>query len=215
MSAAPDETFLIPVPGLADNRALGVAAGHYSVPTADLHTIFEPVILEIANLVTEQVSAMARPPKTLLLVGGFGASDYLRESLKMALGKGVDVLRPPGAWRAVAQGAMMKGLAMAGVRSEERREVKKYYGTEWVSKYDEKLHASIRGKRYWCGLDGCYKVSAIQWFTDKVSTHTPSLPPREMTMAVLTDTRTALRKTLRWKPPSTGPPPSRKAASKP
>lgn len=190
MSAAPDETFLIPVPGLADNRALGVTAGHYAVPASDLHTIFEPVILEITKLVSEQVSAMARPPKTLLLVGGFGASDYLRESLKMALGKGVDVLRPPGAWRAVARGAVMKGLAMAGVRSEERREPKRYYGTEWVSKYDEKLHASIRGKRYWCGLDGCYKVSAIQWFTEKAS-YTPSLPPSRKTVVVLTDTRTA------------------------
>lgn len=175
MSAAPDETFPIPVPGLPDNRALGIMAGHYALPAFDLHTIFEPVILEITNLVSEQVSSMACPPKTLLLVGGFGASEYLRESLKMALGKGVEVLRPPGAWRAVAQGAVMKGLAMAGVgRSEERREVKRYYGTEWVSKYDEKLHASIRGKRYWCGLDGCYKVSTMQWFTEKVSPFFPS-----------------------------------------
>ena len=168
MGAGPDESFLIPVPGLADNRALGVTAGYFAAPASDLHTIFEPVILEITKLVSEQVSSMANPPQTLLLVGGFGASDYLKESLKMALGKGVEVMRPRGAWRAVAQGAVMKGLEMAGVRTEERRELKRYYGTEWVSKYDEKLHTSIRGKRYWCGLDGCYKVSAMQWFTEKV-----------------------------------------------
>ena len=33
---------------------------------------------------------------------------------------------------------------------------------------DEKLHgATLRNKKHWCGLDGCWKVYTMEWFIKK------------------------------------------------
>ena len=146
-----------------ENAALGIADSIYALPVSDIHIIFEPVIRETVNLVREQVASLPAPPRAFLLVGGFGGSDYLLERLRVAL-DGVEVLRPPSPWRAVAQGAVIRGLgtageSMAGGKRERRS------GMEVVARYDESVHASIKRKKYWCGLDGCYKVFVMQWFT--------------------------------------------------
>lgn len=143
---------------------MNVTDGVYALPVSDLHTIFEPVILETTKLVSEHVFSLPFAPKAIFLAGGFGASEYLRERLREALG-GVEVLQPPGAWRAVAQGAAMMGLAAAERECLAEARVRRY-GLEWVARYDEGAHASIRRKTYWCGLDGCYKVSVMHWFAE-------------------------------------------------
>ena len=161
------ETYPFPAPSLPDNAYLGIAEGTFALPVTDIHLIFEPVILETTKLVREHVSSLPVPPKAILLIGGFGESNYLCERLREALG-GVEILRPPGAWRAVAQGAVMMGLEAEAAEKEGRRseERVKRYGIELVKRYDERLHSSIRRKRHWCGLDGCYKISVMHWFPE-------------------------------------------------
>ena len=65
-----------------------------TVPGEDIATIFLPVIQEIVKLVEEQIAATERPVKAVLLVGGFGQSSFLRDSLRTALSHEVDVMQP-------------------------------------------------------------------------------------------------------------------------
>ncbi|KAI5467022.1 hypothetical protein BGZ63DRAFT_345199 [Mariannaea sp. PMI_226] len=181
LNASPDETYTIPVPGLANNKALGITRGRFALKASDLQTIFEPVVLEVIRLVKEQITSSNVPIRAVLLVGGFGASNYLKERLRNAVDKKIQIMQPPNAWQAVVQGAVMKGLANSAPEDLtmvkiKNRKARKHYGTEWRTRYDEKLHADLKHKRQWCGLDGCYKIHAMEWFIqrgDQVSENEP------------------------------------------
>ncbi|KAK1968964.1 actin-like ATPase domain-containing protein [Colletotrichum sublineola] len=181
LGAAPDDTYTIPVGGLANNKELGINRGRFSLKASDLQTIFEPVVLECIKLVKDQITASNVPIRAILLVGGFGASNYLKERLRNAIDKSIQIMQPPNAWQAVVQGAVMKGLAQVSperltqVRIQNRK-ARKHYGTEWRTKYDAKVHKHLEQKRHWCGLDGCYKVYTMEWFIqrgDSVSENEP------------------------------------------
>lgn len=73
--------------------------------------ILEPVIAEVVKLVLGQIDATNTKVKSVLLVGGFSGSQYLRERIKGAVKQGIEVIKPPYAWSAVVQGALVKGLA--------------------------------------------------------------------------------------------------------
>ena len=178
LGAAPDETYTIPVAGLANNKSIGISRGRYALKAADLQTIFEPVVLEVIKLVKDQISASDTGITAVLLVGGFGASAYLKERIRNAIDRDIQILQPPNAWQAVVQGAVMKGLANSAPEELtmvkiKNRKARKHYGTEWRSRYDDKLHSHLREKRHWCGLDGCYKVYTMEWFIQRVSTPGP------------------------------------------
>lgn len=165
MHAPGGEIYPFPVPSLPDNESLGISDGTFALPVSELHLIFEPVILETTKLVSEHVSSLPVPPKAVILLGGFGGSEYLHERLREALGR-VEILRPPRPWRAVAQGAVMKGLEGVEQQGSGNGKGVRRYGMELIEKYDERLHSSIRRRRHWCGLDGCYKVHVMRWFPE-------------------------------------------------
>ncbi|KAK0705553.1 hypothetical protein B0H67DRAFT_386378 [Lasiosphaeris hirsuta] len=172
MSAPPDESFIIPVGGLANNRELGISRGRYALKAADLQTIFEPVVQEVIKLVKDQITSSKVPIRAVLLVGGFGASNYLKERLRNAVDRNIQIMQPPNAWLAVVHGAVMKGLAQSAPEKltmvkVQNRKARKHYGTEWRTRYDEKIHGHLRDKRHWCGLDGCWKVYTMEWFIKK------------------------------------------------
>lgn len=72
--------------------------------------------------------------RAVLLVGGFGQNNYLKERLRSTLGSSVAVLQPPNAWTAVVRGAVMMGLANANSKYAavgiESRAARKHYGVE-------------------------------------------------------------------------------------
>ncbi|KAL8377885.1 hypothetical protein RB595_008528 [Gaeumannomyces hyphopodioides] len=190
ITASPDDTFAIPVGGLANDRELGISRGRFSLKATDLQTIFEPVVLEVIKLVRQQMAASKVDVRAVLLVGGFGASNYLKGRLRSALlqsdpgGSGarpIEVLQPANAWLAVVQGAVMKGLALSApgqltMVKVQNRKARKSYGTEWRSRYDENKHGHLEDKRHWCGLDGCWKIYTMEWFMhtgDAVSENEP------------------------------------------
>ena len=75
------EEFIIPVAGLADNTALGIKRGKMTIPGVEIRKIFEPVLKEVLKLVVDQIKATQQKTKAVLLVGGFGGSAYLRDSM--------------------------------------------------------------------------------------------------------------------------------------
>lgn len=181
MNVPPDQTYTIPVPGLANNKALGITRGRFALKASDLQTIFEPVVLEVIRLVKEQIASSNVAIRAVLLVGGFGASNYLKERLRNAVDRDIQIMQPPNAWQAVVQGAVMKGLANSApddltMVKIKNRKARKHYGTEWRTRFDDKQHAHLKSKRQWCGLDGCYKIHAMEWFIQRVSAQSPAKP---------------------------------------
>ena len=62
----------------------------------EVKDIFKPVVNEVVALVMGQIKATKVPVKAVLLVGGFGQSVYLRDSVRQAVaGLGVEVMQSP------------------------------------------------------------------------------------------------------------------------
>lgn len=179
LGASPDETYMIPVPGLANNKRLGISRGRYALKASDLQKIFEPVVLETIKLVKEQIASSTVPIRAVLLVGGFGASNYLKECLRNSIDSSIQIMQPPNAWLAVVHGALMKGLAQSApqqltmVKVQNRR-ARKHYGIEVSIPYNEKLHGHLKHKKFWHGLYGIYKVNTMNWFLKKASSPRPA-----------------------------------------
>lgn len=170
---------MTPVPGLAQDKGLGVMLpGYINLTASDLHAIFEPVILQVIQLIREQIITSNAPIRKVMLIGGFGQSTYLRERIQAASYPGIqgplEVLQPEHACRAVVEGAALKGLSMhvpgkvAHVRIKARA-ARKHYGTEAGIPYREELHSSIYNKRWYDGLDGIWRVDVLDWFITRVS----------------------------------------------
>ena len=63
---------------------------------AEVQAIFDPVVKEVLNLVNGQIKAAKRHVKTVILVGGFGQSAYLRDAIREEVKpSNVDVLQCP------------------------------------------------------------------------------------------------------------------------
>ena len=87
---------LVLVPGLIDNPETGVRRGKIVLGAAELRGVFRPVIDEVITLVKGQVRATKKIVKAVLLVGGFGQSAYLRDSIRGAVeGSGIEVMQSP------------------------------------------------------------------------------------------------------------------------
>jgi molecular chaperone DnaK (HSP70) len=145
------------VPGLASNPQLGIRHGRFTVKPVEMKSIFDPIILKIIELVKGQIMASDDRIKAVLLVGGFGQNNYLKERLRGSL-DGIEVLQPPNSWTAIVRGAVMVGLSHAnsnlaaiGVVS---RKARKHYGIELDHNYDSSTHdASKRQGQHSLGKD--------------------------------------------------------------
>ncbi|CZR38902.1 uncharacterized protein FPRO_05906 [Fusarium proliferatum ET1] len=137
--------FFITVPAIWSDLAK-----EKTMKASDVHKIFEPVVLEVIRLVKDQITAGNVPVQAILLVGGFGSSNYLKERLRAAIDSSVRILQPPNAWQAIVQGAVLKGLALSSPDSTvvkvENRKARKHYGTEWSVRWDEKSPKSKERK---------------------------------------------------------------------
>ena len=84
------------VPGLADNKELGIRKNKMTLPGTTVKAIFEPVVNEVLKLVTGQIEAVKRPVKAVVLVGGFGQNAYLRDTIRDKLkSSNVEVMQSP------------------------------------------------------------------------------------------------------------------------
>ena len=76
------DNILIPVPGLVNDKSKGVMRGKYTMTAENLRAVFQPVISTITGLVNVQINLSSGNVKAVVLVGGFGQSPYLRESIR-------------------------------------------------------------------------------------------------------------------------------------
>lgn len=154
--------------------------------TADqIKDIFEPVVREVCDLVQGQVDnlrAKGGVVSGIVLVGGFGQSNYLYRRLKAHFvtadppppyserpthanaSTSIEVMQPVYAWTAVVRGAVLRGLEGNMVISRKSR---MHYGTSYATVYDEEKHSV--SERYWSPLWERWMVSdRMQWHIAKV-----------------------------------------------
>lgn len=151
--------------------------------------IFEPVVKQVCDLVQGQVDGLRAKGGVvsgIVLVGGFGQSDYLYRRLKSHFSSAapppyserpthastsasqdagsIEVMQPVYAWTAVVRGAVLRGLEGNMVISRKSR---MHYGTSFATVYDEEKHSV--SERYWSPLWERWMVSdRMQWHIAKV-----------------------------------------------
>jgi len=127
---------------LPDDGSRNIRRNRFRVPLEDMQKeIFEPVIKDVLDLVREQISMAGSGVAAVLLVGGFGQSEYLKSRVSAAVGASIKVLQPSNGWTAVVQGAAMIGLSRANARlttvNVSERIARQHYGTELVSRFQK------------------------------------------------------------------------------
>ncbi|POS78878.1 hypothetical protein DHEL01_v202724 [Diaporthe helianthi] len=188
----------IPFPGLADDEEVGLDSGFLVMTAAQAKEIFEPVVKEVCDLVQGQVDGLRAKGgivSGIILVGGFGQSDYLYRRLKShftsaapppyserpthanALSNAgdntsIEVMQPMYAWTAVVRGAVLRGLEGNMVVS---RKARMHYGTSYATVFDEDKHSV--SERYWSPLWERWMVSdRMQWHIAKGEAISPLTP---------------------------------------
>lgn len=123
---------------------LGVKRGRINVKVAEVKGIFDPIVNKIIKLVDDQIRTTSRKIRAVLLVGGFGQNNYLKECLRTSLSSTIQILQPPNAWTAVVRGAVMMGLARSDPRLTSvglvSRAARKHYGADMSVPFDETRH---------------------------------------------------------------------------
>ncbi|KAK4455025.1 hypothetical protein QBC34DRAFT_289334 [Podospora aff. communis PSN243] len=188
----------VPFPGLPDDEAIGLDSGFLVMTAEQIKEIFDPVVKEVCDLVQGQVESLRAKGgivSGIILVGGFGQSDYLYRRLKNhfasaapppyserpthssgAVSDGeyssVEVMQPVYAWTAVVRGAVLRGLEGNMVIS---RKARMHYGTSYATVYDEEKHSV--SERYWSPLWERWMVSdRMQWHIAKGEAISPLSP---------------------------------------
>jgi hypothetical protein len=177
-------------PGLPDDEEVGLDSGFLVMTAEQIQDIFEPVVKEVCDLVQGQVDTLRAKGgivSGIILVGGFGQSDYLYRKLKshfttsaapppyserptqsnidLRERPSIEVMQPVYAWTAVVRGAVLRGLEGNMVIS---RKARMHYGTSYATVYDETKHSVA--ERYWSPLWERWMVSdRMQWHIAKVS----------------------------------------------
>ena len=174
-----NEEFNVPVGGLRDDQRAGIRRSKLRVTGAEVEAFFEPIVQEILTLVQEQMDAIGHPVSTILLIGGFGQSHYLRSKLQAKFAT-TTVMRSPQSWTAVVRGALMMGLASTspnhpGVRISARK-ARKHYGIYAYEKFNPMIHDDSR--KWWCKYEGAHQIDTMTWFIAKNDTVREQKPQR-------------------------------------
>jgi hypothetical protein len=88
-------------PDVPDNSAEGLENGRLAVTGEDLKKVFDPVVDKVNLLLAEQIEAVGNGQNgrkiPVLLVGGFGSSEYLKARVAQMFDN-CDILQPPDAY---------------------------------------------------------------------------------------------------------------------
>ncbi|KAF5572993.1 Hsp70 family heat shock protein [Fusarium pseudoanthophilum] len=160
-----DEEYIVNFPGahLPDNEDEGLKRDFWFMPGEAVQEIFEPLISDIVRLVREQVQSAklerpSQPVKGIFLVGGFGASQYLKARLQDA-NPDIQVIQPEDAWAAIVKGAALSRLSHTKVVSTKAT---RHYGVSSMCIY-EPITDKGRPTTTSC-IDGEVRTERMRWY---------------------------------------------------
>ncbi|KAL4925366.1 Hsp70 family protein [Aspergillus undulatus] len=171
-----DVDYFIPVAGATDDPTVPIEDGFFLLSNDDVEGIFDPIVRQIEDLVSGQILAVLREglsAKTIILVGGFGASEYLFHRLQKAT-PNAKVLQPPDGWSAVVRGAVYRGLEGNKVES---RIARRHYGVVFRRIFDDMLDCENDPNKVWDPLEERYFIDdQMEWYINKSSKISESKP---------------------------------------
>ena len=140
----PQDGVNIPVPGIPDNKELGVRRGFLHLTGKVMIELFMPLLHDIRDLLLEQIRVSRKSVSAVFLVGGFGQNAYLCRYLRACISEDIELICPVHGWTAVSRGGLAKGLATycpsAPRVSIESRVARKHYGHQMVVKFNPLIH---------------------------------------------------------------------------
>ena len=176
-------TFYVNVPTVGTLEQARVYGGNFEITQDEMRSLFDPIIDQIVNLISAQVSKVSESPYTvgsILLVGGFGESEYLYKRVNSwASQSGIQVIQPRDAATSIVRGAVMRGLepkegpARTGIVRRARRS----YGVAMKESF-------VPGKHLECDAiiddPSGQKLARnqVSWFIRKVGNQSFSSAPR-------------------------------------
>ncbi|RPB00669.1 hypothetical protein L873DRAFT_1827566 [Choiromyces venosus 120613-1] len=161
-----NKLFWVPVMGVPDDEDKGIRGGFLKLSRREVKEIFEPIVAQVLELISKQVIEVLKsgkgPIAAILLVGGFGSSEYLYQRINRWAADKINVMQPRNAWTAVVRGAIIRGL-QGDIAAVQSRLSRRYYGVVHDSKYDESKHDEA--ERTWHPLRCEWVVkNRIQWY---------------------------------------------------
>ncbi|KAI0528130.1 actin-like ATPase domain-containing protein [Xylaria bambusicola] len=161
-----DENFYISFPSanLEDDEDEDLVGNCWTMSGRQVKGIFDPLITDIIRLVEEQVNSaqaklQGRPIKAIFLVGGFGASLYLKSCIENEI-PNIQVIQPDGAWAAIVKGAVLS--RMKNCPTVTSTQAVRHYGTAAWTPY-----VTMRDKgqpQKLCPLEGINRVRMNTWY---------------------------------------------------
>lgn len=181
-----DNKFNVPLPGAEDDVSAGIDCGFITLSTAEVAELFRPLVNSVIDLVERQrnmLGAYGKTAKGVILVGGFGQSNYLFKCLKSrfadedpppqytrAADEAVSepdtkfvVLQPANAWTAVVRGAVLASLRKKVVLS---RKARRHYGIVCNSLFDATKHPERL--KYWSSKSETWRANEqLSWHIER------------------------------------------------
>ena len=167
------EMFYANVPAMSDLEDARVYGGNFEITREEMRSLFDPIVNQIVNLIKAQVMAASAGPQqvnAILLVGGFGESEYLFQRVQLwASQYNIQVIQPREASTAIVRGAVMKGLEpKAGpAKTEISRRARRSYGVPMNQPFIEGKHLEADAF-YHSDTGQKLARNQISWFIHKV-----------------------------------------------
>ncbi|KAG9650183.1 actin-like ATPase domain-containing protein, partial [Aureobasidium melanogenum] len=166
----PRKVYPIPLWNAPDEPDADIEDNRINLSTMDLTEIFRPIIQSSLKLVHDQYEALVelgKKPRGLILVGGFGKSKHLMQSIKnhfSAVAPGFEVIRPIHSWSAVAVGAVIHRLE--GASMVKSRIARSHYGVLTRTYWKAGVHSEE--SKVWDPYEETwYADDVIQWYVKK------------------------------------------------
>ncbi|KAF8541822.1 hypothetical protein BDD12DRAFT_803390 [Trichophaea hybrida] len=127
-----------------DDESRKIEEGQILVTANDLREMFDPHVNRTLELIDGQIAdiiANGDKVKYVLLVGGFGNSDYLYNKVReYTTGRGIETRRPTFPWSAVVRGAVARGMEAEDNPLVRLRLCRRHYGTPLSKSWDPFKH---------------------------------------------------------------------------
>ncbi|KIX07783.1 uncharacterized protein Z518_02437 [Rhinocladiella mackenziei CBS 650.93] len=156
--------------GIVDDEELGIADQEVRLGPDDVQSIFDPCVHRVLTLIDGQINEVTSKGgkvKYVLLVGGFGMSDYLYRRIKDHCGKAsIEAIRPTHPWSAVVRGALLQRLDTPSQNLVQVRLCRRYYGTSVLELFDKDRHSEADMFMY-PNTNDIYAKGCMKWLLSK------------------------------------------------
>ena len=170
------KSFYVNVPTVGSLDEAGVKSGNFVITSEEMRSLFDPVIDQVMALLHAQIDAVTHGPhkvNSILLVGGFGESEYLFQRVQAWAGThfGIQVIQPREAGTAIVRGAVLKGLEpKQGARTQIVRRARRWYGVPINAPFIPEKHLE-QDAMYDQQTGQKLAKDQISWFIRKVCFH--------------------------------------------